>query len=130
MHRFFYRLSGGRIGGRVARLPVLELTTLGRRSGQPRSVLLNYLDDPDGFLVVASNAGDDRDPLWWLNLQSQPAATVAVASNQTAVRAEEVIGSEYQELWDRFGQLNPGYRDYALYTDRHITIVRLRTQNE
>ena len=128
LHKATYQLTGGRVGGRVVGLPVLELTVVGRRSGQPRSVLLNYLDDPDGYVVVASNAGHDRDPAWWLNLKSEPAAAVRAAGDTVDVRAEEVRENEYGTLWQWLVDANPGYAQYASRTDRHIPIVRLRVQ--
>ncbi len=128
VHRLAFRASGGRLGASVVGLPVLELTTAGRRSGTPRSVLLNYLDDPDGYLVVASNAGDRRHPSWWLNLEAQPTATVRIGKRRETVRAEEVAHSEYPQLWSRFVGADPGYGDYAAWTDRHIPIIRLRTE--
>ena len=57
LHHFGYRVSGGRIGAKISGLPVLELTTIGRTSGRARSVLLTYLKDPRGYVVIASNAG-------------------------------------------------------------------------
>ena len=72
LHRFGYRVSGGRIGAKVSGLPVLELTTVGRTSGQARSVLLTYLKDPRGYVVIASNAGSTEDPAWWRNLRVAP----------------------------------------------------------
>ena len=76
LHKLVWRVSGGRLGTKVVGLPVLELVTTGRKSGEPRSVLLNYLDAAAGYAVIASNAGDDRPPLWWLNLQANPEALV------------------------------------------------------
>lgn len=128
-HRLLYSLSRGRLGGRAVGLPVLELTTVGRRSGQVRRVLLNYLDDPEGFVVIASNAGDARNPSWWLNLQADPMATVRVARNRFQARAEEVSPEEYGGLFARFVQANPGYAEYASLTSRRIPIVRLRLRH-
>lgn len=127
LHKLVYRLSGGRLGTRAVGLPVLELTTTGRRSGRPRSVLLNYLDHPDGYVVVASNAGDDRHPAWWLNLEAHPAAKVSRAGTASPVRAEALAGDERDEYWRRAVSANPGYADYESYTDRHIPVVLLRT---
>jgi F420H(2)-dependent quinone reductase len=75
-HAALIRLSGGRIrrsflftGG----MPVLVLTTTGRKSGQRRSTPVGYLEHGDAYAVLASNAGNDSSPAWWLNLQADPA---------------------------------------------------------
>jgi deazaflavin-dependent oxidoreductase (nitroreductase family) len=77
VHRFAYRVSGGRLGTAFNGMPVLLLTTTGRRSGEPRSVALTYFKDGDR-MAVGSNAGEDRHPAWWLNLREHPEATVQI----------------------------------------------------
>ena len=75
------RLSGGRLtvpNGSRGRLRTLFLHTVGRTSGQPRRNGLYYLDDGPNLVVIASNAGDERDPAWWRNLQAQPDAEVEI----------------------------------------------------
>lgn len=126
VHRWVWRVSGGRIGRRVVGMPVLQLTTTGRKSGEPRSVLLSYLEHADGYVVVASNAGDQRYPLWWLNLEANSRAVVGERSGETAVTAEEVEGEERAVLWERLVAANSGYADYANHTDRDIPVVLLR----
>jgi deazaflavin-dependent oxidoreductase (nitroreductase family) len=92
MHRFFYRLSGGRMGGEVKGVPVLLFATEGRRSKKRRTVPLMYQPDGDRLLVVASNAADpDRPPGWWFNLQANPEADVQVGASQHRVRASSSI---------------------------------------
>ncbi len=72
-HEFWYRLSGGLIGGQLGKAPVLLLTTTGRKSGRRRTTPLVYLPDGDNMVVIASNGGSDRHPDWWLNLMvAQP----------------------------------------------------------
>src|SRR5262245_52150920 len=85
LHRALYRWSGGRIGGRIGKLPVLLLTTTGRRSGAPRTVALAYLADGGRFVVIGSNAGEDRDPSWWVNLRANPRATVQVRATTQSI---------------------------------------------
>jgi F420H(2)-dependent quinone reductase len=62
LHRFGYRATNGRVGGVIGGTPVLLLRTTGRRSGQPRQVTLTYFEDGDRFVVIGSNAGEDRHP--------------------------------------------------------------------
>src|ERR1043166_9781739 len=73
-----YRVSGGRIGGRVGRAPVLLLTTTGRKSGQKRTAPVVYLADGDRMVVINTNAGNERVPAWSLNLEANPEAEVEV----------------------------------------------------
>ena len=71
-------------------LPVLELIAIGRQSGERRAVLLNYVEHPDGYVVVASNAGYERDPAWWRNLVANPNATIRLGDKDAAVVAREL----------------------------------------
>ena len=80
VHRALYRLTGGRIGAHAGRANMLLLATLGRRSGQRRVTPLLYVEDGERFVVVASNAGDDRNPAWLLNLRKHPAAEIQVGT--------------------------------------------------
>lgn len=125
-HRFWWRVSGGRIGGRVRGLPVLELTTTGRRSGEPRTVLLSYVPRPDGFGVIASNAGSDHDPAWWLNLRASAEGRVRLAGERAVVEPVVLDGHERAEVWDAAVRANPDYAGYAARTGRPIPMVLLR----
>ena len=79
IHRGLLKVSGGRVGWSIAKMPVVELTTTGRKSGQPRSVMLTSpLQEGDSFVVVASRGGDDQHPAWFLNLRDNPDVEVAV----------------------------------------------------
>ena len=77
IHQVVYRLSGGRIGSQLAGAPVLLLTTTGRKSGKTRTTPLLYLEEGRNWIVAGSNAGDDRHPVWWLNLKAHPVPPVA-----------------------------------------------------
>ena len=89
IHPKLYRWTGGRIGGSIGPMPVLLLTTTGRKSGAPRTNALTYLPHGDDFVVIASVLGEPRHPAWWLNLQARPDATVDVGREQHAVRARQ-----------------------------------------
>jgi deazaflavin-dependent oxidoreductase (nitroreductase family) len=125
LHRFWYRASDGRVGSRVAGLPVLQLTTIGRTSGKTRRVLLTYLDDPRGFIVIASNAGDQRDPAWWRNLQADPVASVRIGRNAYAVRMRRLEGDERERAWHRAVAAFDGYAKYQSSTTRTIPVALL-----
>jgi deazaflavin-dependent oxidoreductase (nitroreductase family) len=115
VHLALYRLSGGRIGANLAGIRVLLLTTRGRRSGLPRVLPLLYVEDGKSYVVVASNAGDDRDPAWWKNLQACAEASVQVGRERLAVRARRATRREEVVLWPK---LEAAYRPYARYRER------------
>lgn len=124
-HRFLYRVSGGRIGGRVIGMPVLMLTTTGRKSGRPRTNVLTYLPQGRVSVVFASNAGEPRHPAWWLNLAADPHATVQRGRETMPVVAREADGEERARLWDEVVRTEAGYAVYAERTTRRIPVVVL-----
>ena len=125
-HEFWYRFSGGRIGGRLGHLPILLLTTMGRKSGRKRTTPLVYLRDGDDTVVIASNGGSDQHPAWWLNLRDNPTAEVLVGSDLKTVIAEKATGEERERLWRDVVELYHGYDEYRRMTDREIPVVVLR----
>lgn len=124
-HRFWYRVSGGRIGGKMSGIPMVELTTTGRTSGQPRSVMLAYVPDPGGYVVIASNAGAEEDPAWWRNLQAHPDATVREGRDTHAVLMRRLEGDERERAWQRAVAAYSGYAKYQTKTARTIPIALL-----
>ena len=124
-HRAVYRASGGRVLGRVAGMPVLFLTTTGRRSGKRRTTPLTYFVDADCLVVIASNGGEDTAPAWWLNLSSDPKATVTVDGVSRPVVARSATDAEHASLWPTIVATYPGYAAYARRTKRPIPVVLL-----
>lgn len=120
-----YRLSGGRLLGRVGRAPVLLLTTTGRRSGQPRTAPLVYLADGERMVVIGSNAGNDKVPAWALNLKANPDAEVEIRGRRQRVRARVAEGEERADLWRRCNEQYAGFDDYESRTDRPISLFVL-----
>ena len=125
VHRFLYRVSGGRIGGSVVGMPVLLLTTKGRKSGESRSNILTYIPKGRTSVVIASNAGEPRHPAWWLNLQADPHATVQRGQDLTPVIAREADGQERADLWAELLRMNASYAEYESRTTRRIPVVVL-----
>jgi F420H(2)-dependent quinone reductase len=130
-HAAAVRLSGGRIrrsflftGG----MPILVLTTVGRKSGKSRSTPVGYLRHGDGFAVLASNAGNDRSPAWWLNLQADPHGEVLADRKRTKVHARRAERTEEAALWSEFARLNPGFDEYRNLTERQIPVVVLEIE--
>jgi deazaflavin-dependent oxidoreductase (nitroreductase family) len=128
IHTALYRASGGRIGSGMQGMPVLLLTTTGRRSGKSRTTPLLYVRDGDAFAVVASNGGSDYTPGWWLNLQSDPRAEVEIARSRSRVTARKASAEEHGRLWVTFTAGFPGYAKYATKTAREIPVVLLESR--
>lgn len=121
-----YRLTGGRLGGKFLRgAPVCLLTTTGRRSGEPRTVALLYLEDGRDVIVVASKGGMAKDPLWYRNLEIHPEAKIQVGNVERKVRAVRVSDREKEALWPRLVEMYPDFDDYQGRTTRNIPVIRL-----
>ncbi len=125
VHRFLFRLTNGRIGGRLAGNEMLLLETIGRKSGRAREVPLLTVPDGDAWIVIASNAGDDRPPAWWLNLQARPEAEIRVAGRRLSARARIAGPDERPRLWAKVLAAHSGYADYETRTTRPIPIILL-----
>ena len=120
-----YRLTRGRIGGRVGRAPVLLLTTTGRKSGEPRTAPVLFMADGDRLVVIGSNAGNDRAPAWALNLMAEPDAQVNVKGDVRAVRGRVAEDAERDVLWRRMNDVYGGFDDYRVKTERDIRLFVL-----
>jgi F420H(2)-dependent quinone reductase len=120
-----YRASGGRLGGRIGRAPVLLLTTTGRKSGQKRTAPVVYLADGENMIVIGSNAGNNRVPAWALNLKADPRAEVEVGRRRIPVQARVAEGEERADLWRRSNEQYAGFDDYEARTDRAISLFVL-----
>jgi deazaflavin-dependent oxidoreductase (nitroreductase family) len=128
LHQAVRRVSGGRLGTSAAqgdRIGTLFLHTVGRKSGQPRVNGLYYLEDGSNLIVVASNAGADTDPAWWLNLLGRPEAGVEIAGQLRALRGREATAAELARLWPRLVAANPNYAAYRETARRPIPVVIL-----
>ncbi len=119
------RLSGGRLGGRVGRAPVLLLHHVGRRSGKARVSPLLYLADGDRLVIVASKGGTDRHPAWFHNLVANPDTTVEVGRERRRVKARQASEKERERFWPRLVEMYPSYATYQSHTDRLIPVVVL-----
>jgi deazaflavin-dependent oxidoreductase (nitroreductase family) len=120
-----YRLTRGRMLGRVGRAPVLLLTTRGRRSGQSRTAPVVFLADGERMVVIGSNAGNERPPAWALNLEANPEANVQVRGSRRSVRARIAEGEERDELWRQMNDQYAGFDDYRERTQRQINVFVL-----
>jgi F420H(2)-dependent quinone reductase len=116
-HRALHRLSGGRFlwtPSNKRGWGALLLTTVGRKTGQDRSVIVGYLDDGADVVTIAMNGWDEGHPAWWLNLQAHPDAVVRLPGQEPRpVRAREAEGPERDRLWQRWALINPDLDAYA-----------------
>ncbi len=120
-----YRMTRGRMFGRIGRAPVLLLTTTGRRSGKVRTAPVLFLADGERLVVIGSNAGNMRAPAWALNLKAHPEAGVQVRGRRFGVRARVAEGEEREELWRRMNDQYGGFEDYKARTARNIDVFVL-----
>jgi deazaflavin-dependent oxidoreductase (nitroreductase family) len=128
LDRVGFRLSRGRVtpSAWVTGLPVLQLTTRGARSGEPRSVRVLGVPDGDALLVVAANFGAGRHPAWYHNLRRHPDVVVENHGVRRPFRAELLEGEERERGFARAVTLNPGWRRFrAAAGDREIPVFRL-----
>jgi deazaflavin-dependent oxidoreductase (nitroreductase family) len=121
-----YRLSGGKLGGSMNGFKILLLTTVGRKSGKSHTTPLGCFDHKDGYVIVASNAGQPTNPAWFHNLMSNPRVKVQVLDKVISVTAEVLSGEARAQVWQKVITTAPGYAGYEKKTTREIPLVLLR----
>jgi deazaflavin-dependent oxidoreductase (nitroreductase family) len=127
-HRGVYRVTGGRVGlwrPKADRWGTARLTTIGRRSGQERSVMVGYFEDGPNLVTMAMNGWADGEPAWWLNLQAHPEASVEVSGGRRAVRGRSAEGEERVRLWNRWRQIDENLDAYAARRSGETAVVVL-----
>lgn len=129
LHSFIYRITNGRFGSQFG-APVLLITTIGRKSAKPRTNPLYYLEDGPNWSVVASNAGSDQHPAWWLNLLANPVAHMQVKEKRYQVIGREATKEEKDRLWPGFLRLFSGYDTYQQMTGRAFPVVILEQKQD
>ena len=126
-HRSLLKISGGRLGWRAGGMPVVELTTRGRKSGQPRRVMLTSpVQEGDAIVIVASRGGDDTHPAWFLNLRDNPEVEVSLKGGpKQPMRARIADAGERARLWPKITADFKNYAQYQTKTEREIPLVFL-----
>jgi deazaflavin-dependent oxidoreductase (nitroreductase family) len=125
-HRAVFGMSNGRLANRGFGMPVVELTTTGRKTGKRRSTMLTSpVQDGDKVVLVASYGGDDRHPTWFLNLRDDPKVEITMNGRTRPMQARVASPEEKAELWPRVVAAYKGYAQYQTRTDRDIPLVIL-----
>ena len=126
IHRAIFNIAKGRIFGRAFGMPLIELVTIGRRSGKARATMLSVpIIDGERLVLVASFGGDDRHPSWYLNLRSNPEVRVTIAGTTRTMIARTATEEERAELWPQIISVFEGYARYQKRTERPIPVVIL-----
>lgn len=127
-----YRWTGGLLGSkwRVGSafpwgVPVLLLTTIGRKSGQPRTAPLLFIEEDDNIVIVASQAGLSKDPLWYKNIRANPDVEIQIKRRKMKMKARTASPEERERLWPRLVAHYPDIASYETWTERVIPIVVL-----
>jgi deazaflavin-dependent oxidoreductase (nitroreductase family) len=127
-HRALLRVTGGRLGlwrPKGDRWGALRLTTVGRRTGRDRAVVLGYFEDGPNLVTMAMNGWSEAEPAWWLNLQANPETTVELVDGVRPVRGREAVGDERARLWERWKEMGDDVDGYAVRRPAGTAVVVL-----
>ena len=126
-HVLMYRLTGGKLGGEMRGFKVLILTTRGNRSGRILSNPVGYFEHNGGYLIVASNGGNEKHPAWYHNIKGNPGdVVIQVKDKKMKVKPEIILGELRKPLWDWIVSSAPNFGDYEKLTTREIPLVFLK----
>ena len=120
-----FRANHGKVGGQLANMPVLLLTTTGAKSARTITKPLVYTTDGDRIVVIASFAGGPRNPPWYHNLIANPVATVELGSERFRVKAAATSGEERERLFNQQAKQMPIFAEYKQKTTRQIPVLVL-----
>jgi deazaflavin-dependent oxidoreductase (nitroreductase family) len=123
LHAAVFRLTGGRVGGRLGHMEQVLLTTTGRRTGRPRTVPLAATPVGEDVVLIASDGGAPTHPAWFLNLTADPDVLVRRGDATVPMRARVATGDERRVLWARALQTYAGYDGYQRRAPREIPVV-------
>lgn len=132
VHRGLYRVTAGRLGiwePKPHGWGTLRLTTVGRRSGKERAVILGYVEDGPNLVTLAMNGWADPEPAWWLNLQAQPDARTVTRDGERLVRARAAHGEERERLWAIWRDVDEHLDGYAALRSSPTAVVVLEPRS-
>jgi F420H(2)-dependent quinone reductase len=121
-HIALYRLTGGRLGGKN----IVLLTTIGKKSGQPRTKPLFHIKDGANYIVIASAGGDAKNPAWYSNLSANPKVTLEDHGRTIVGVASTTDPAERARLWNKVVEQAPNFASYEKKTTRVIPVVRIQ----
>jgi deazaflavin-dependent oxidoreductase (nitroreductase family) len=127
-HRRIYRLTGGRLGlwrPKPDGWGTMRLTTIGRRSGLERSVMVGYFEDGPNLVTMAMNGWGEGEPAWWLNLQAHPDVGVDLPDGHRLVTGRAASGEERERLWARWREIDKNLDAYAARRSMETAVVVL-----
>ena len=133
VHRAVLRVSGGRFGLRLPKPDgwgTARLTTIGRRTGQERQVVIGYFEDGPNLVTLAMNGWGEGEPAWWLNLGAHPDAQVELADGSRLVTGRAAEGEERDRLWARWGEIDDDLDAYAARRPAGTAVVVLEPRSE
>jgi len=125
VHAWLWKLCGGKLDNAFGKLPLMMITTTGRKTGRRRTTPVLYLQDETSLIVVASFGGNDMHPAWYLNLEKCPDAEVIVKGEHRKVLARKLSPEEKKIIWPRLVQLYPQFENYQQQTRREIPLMSL-----
>jgi deazaflavin-dependent oxidoreductase (nitroreductase family) len=121
-----YQSTNGEEGGLSSSgLPVLLITTIGRKSRQPRTNPVVYMADGDTYIVIGSNMGREKHSNWYLNLKENPEVQIQIKADVFAATASEAEGEQREHLWEKFVAHAPSFKQYATATERRMPVIVL-----
>ncbi|MCP3990046.1 MAG: nitroreductase family deazaflavin-dependent oxidoreductase [Actinomycetia bacterium] len=132
-HRGLYRLSRGRLGlwrPKPDGWGTMHLTTIGRRSGQERGVMVGYFEDGPNLVTMAMNGWGEGEPAWWLNLQADPDVQVDMADGPRLVKGRAAEGEERERLWARWREIDKNLDAYAERRSTETAVVVLEPRSD
>ena len=129
-HRAVFDVSKGKLLGKASGMPVVKLTTIGRKSGQRRfTMLTSPLVEGDNVVLVASKGGDERNPAWFGNLVANPEVDIVMSGSNRTMRARVTEGDERTRLWEALTAKHANYAGYQRKTEREIPVVLLEPRS-
>ena len=122
---WIYRVSAGRVMGRVRGVPVLLLMVAGRKTGLPRTTAVSYIEDADRYVVTGSAGGAQSDPQWFRNLRSADHAVIEVGRQRMDVTVAVADAEQRRVLWERLVSRHPFFAKYQEKVRREIPMALL-----
>jgi len=119
---FVYRLTGGRVMGKFQGRPIVLITMKGAKSGHTRTIPLMYVPYKEGVIIVASQGGAPKSPVWYQNLVKNPEITAQYRGKKMKLKARQADDTEKAAVWPICVEHYPAFADYQARTDRNIPV--------